>query len=265
MGMTIWSLWMPIGASILLLISPTLIDFAGWRLPWSLTGWSALVWMVVLGVAFLSVGRSGDKQRGISKQQIKAIFQPGTLMMALSMMLFASLYLVAIAFAPTIWHETKQVSLQAGSYLLAFAMIMTIVGNLFGGYLIKRGYSLNRLLVRGFVIPSMLCSLIFISAVPFWLQYSFFVIFTAAVGIVPAAIFARAPAYTTEPIQISLVIALVFQGTSAGQVFGPILFSNLIEWQNHNWSWGALFYLMIASVGGMLMYSIRPPKAVTSL
>ncbi len=261
MGMTIWSLWMPVGASTMLLISPTLIDLADWRLPWLMTGWFALIWMVVLGLAFFNVGRAGDQQRGISKSQIKAIFQPGTLMMALSMTLFACLYIVAIAFSPTVWHETKQISLQTGSYLLAFAMIMTIVGNLYAGFLIKRGYPLNRLLVKGFVIPSALCALIFVPALPFWLQYSCFVIFTAAVGIVPAAIFAKAPAYTTEPIQISLVIALVFQGTTAGQVLGPILFSNLIEWQSHNWSWGVLYYLGIASLGGLVMYAIKPPES----
>lgn len=260
-GMTIWSLWMPVGVSTLLLISPTLTDFADWRLPWSLTGWFALIWMVVLGLTFLNVGRTGDRQRGISQQQIKAIFQPGTLMMALSMTLFACLYMVAIAFAPTLWHETQQISLQTGSYLLAIAMIMTIIGNLFGGYLIKRGYPLNRLLVRGFVIPSVICSLIFIPALPFWAQYIGFVIFTTAVGAVPSAVFAKAPAYTTEPIQISLVIALAFQGASAGQALGPVLFSNLIEWQDHNWSWGVLYYLVFAAVGGLVMHSIKPPAA----
>lgn len=261
MGMTIWSLWMPIGASTMLLISPTLIEMADWRLPWSMTGWFALIWMVVLGLAFLNAGRAGDKQRGISQQQIKAIFQPGTLMMALSMTLFACLYIVAITFSPTVWHETKQVSLQTGSYLLAFAMLTTVVGNLYAGLLIKRGYPLNRLLVRGFVIPALLCSLIFVPELPFWVQYSCFVLFTSAVGVVPAAIFAKAPAYTTEPIQISLVIALVFQGTAAGQALGPILFSNLIEWQHQNWSWGLLYFLSFAIAGGLVMYSVKPPKS----
>ena len=260
MGMTIWSLWLPIGAGTMLLTSPTLIDYADWRLPWSMTGWFALIWMVVLGAAFLKVGRAGDRQRGISKQQIKGIFQPGTLMMALSMALFSCIYTVAIAFSPTVWHETKQISLQSGSYLLALAMIMTVAGNLLAGRLVKRGYPLNRLLVRGFIIPSLFCSLIFVQALPFWAQYAGFMIFTTAVGVVPAAMFAKAPAYTSEPIQISLVIALVFQGNAMGQVLGPILFSNLIEWQHQNWSWGLPFYLVIIGIGGLVMYSVKPPK-----
>ena len=169
--------------------------------------------------------------------------------------------IVAITFSPTVWHETKQISLQTGSYLLAFAMLTTVAGNLCAGLLIKRGYPLNRLLVRGFVIPAVLCSLIFVPALPFWVQYSCFVLFTSAVGVVPAAIFAKAPAYTTEPIQISLVIALVFQGTATGQALGPILFSNLIEWQHQNWSWGLLYFLSFAIAGGLVMYSVKPPKS----
>ena len=261
-GMTIWSLWLPVGVSTMLLISPTLIELANWRLPWSLTGWFALVWMVVLALAFSNIGRAGDKQRGITKQQIRGIFQPGTLRMALSLALFSSLYTVGIAFSPTVWHETKQVSLQTGSYLLAIAIFTTVIGNFVGGYFIKRGYPINRLLVIGFVIPSVICSMMFVQALPFWFQYICYVIFAATVGVIPAAIFARAPAYTTEPIQISLVIALVFQGTAVGQVFGPIVFSNLIEWQNHDWSWGLAYFLMITVVGGLVMYSIKSPKAV---
>jgi len=261
-GMTFWSFWLPGGVSTMLLISPTLIDYADWRLPWSLTGWFALLWMVVLGLAFLNVGRAGDKQRGISKQQIMGIFQPGTIMMALSLALFSCLYTVGVAFSPTIWHETKQISLQAGSYLLAIAIFTTIIGNLIGGYLIKRGYPLNRLLVIGFVLPATLCSLVFVQSLPFWLQYICFMIFTCSVGAIPAAIFAKAPAYTTDPIQISLVIALVFQGTTAGQVIGPILFSNLIEWQGQDWRWGMPFYLAVAVIGGLVMYSVKPPKSV---
>ena len=262
MGMTVWSLWLPVGVSSMLLISPTLIGLADWRLPWSLTGWFALLWMVVLGFAFLNVGRAGDRQRGITKQQIMGIFQPGTLMMALSLGLFSSLYTVGVAFSPTIWHETKQISLQSGSYLLAIAIFTTVIGNLIGGYLIKRGYPMNRLLLIGFVVPAALCSLVFVQALPFWFQYICFVIFAAGVGVIPAAIFAKAPAYTNEPIQISLVIALVFQGTTVGQVFGPIMFSNLIEWQDQDWSWGLQYFLVIAVIGGLVMNSIKPPKSV---
>lgn len=262
MGMTVWSLWLPVGVSSMLLISPTLIEFADWRLPWSLTGWFALFWMIVLALAFLKVGRAGDKQRGITKQQILGIFQPGTLRMALSLGLFSSLYTVGIAFSPTLWHETKQVSLQTGSYLLAIAIFSTVIGNFVGGYFIKRGYPLNRLLVFSFVIPTIICSMMFVQALPFWFQYLCYVIFAAAVGVIPAAIFAKAPAYTTEPIQISLAIALVFQGTTAGQVIGPIVFSNLIEWQNGDWSWGLVYFISIAVIGGLAMYSIKPPKTV---
>jgi len=259
-GMTIWSLWLPVGVSTMLLVSPTLINFADWRLPWSLTGWFALFWMVVLALAFLKVGRAGDKQRGITKQQILEIFQPGTIGMAAGLGLFSCLYTVGIAFTPTIWHETKQISLQTGSYLLAIAILSTVIGNFVGGFFIKRGYPLNRLLVFSFVIPSIICSMMFVQALPFWFQYFCYVIFAVSVGVIPAAIFAKAPAYTTEPIQISLAVALVFQGTAAGQVIGPVLFSNLIEWQDRDWSWGLAFYLCIAVIGGLVMYSIRPPR-----
>ena len=261
MGMTVWSLWLPVGVSSMLLISPTLIDLADWRLPWLLTGGFALFWMVVVALTFFNVGCAGDQQRGITKLQIKGIFQPGTLIMAISIAIFSSLYTVGVAFTPTLWHETKQISLQTGAYLLAIAIFCTVIGNFVGGYFIKRGYPLNQLLVIGFVLPSLLYSIVFVEALPFWFQYSCFVIFTTAVGIIPAAIFAKAPAYTTEPIQISLAIALVFQGTTTGQVIGPIVFSQLIEWKNGDWSWGIIYSISIAIVGGLVMYSVKPPKS----
>ena len=258
-GMTIWSFWLPAGVSLMLLSSPALTAIDGWRLPWSFTGGFALLWMGVLGFAFRDIGRSGDRQRGISNQQIKGIFQPGTLMMALALGCFSSLYTVGLAFSPTVWFETKGISLQTGSYLLAFAITGTIAGNIAGGVLVKRGYNINKLLAGSFILPSFIAALMFVEALPFWLQYTCYFSFATISGAVPSAIFARAPAYTTEPVQISLVIALVFQGTSAGQVFGPVLFSNLIEWQHHNWAWGSLFFAGMAIIGGLVIWQIKPP------
>ena len=60
-------------------------------------------------------------------------------------------------------------------------------------------------------------------------------------------------------MQIGPSVAMVFQGATAGQVLGPILFSQLIEYHQHNWSWALLFFGVFALLGGMFMFLIRPP------
>jgi MFS family permease len=71
---------------------------------------------------------------------------------------------------------------------------------------------------------------------------------------------AVAPTYTSSPVQIGPSVAMVFQGATTGQVLGPILLSQLIEYHQHNWSWALLFFSVLAVTGGLLMSQVRSPE-----
>jgi predicted MFS family arabinose efflux permease len=262
-AMTMWSLWLPVGVSATLLAAPLLVAWSGWRLLWTASGWVALMWVLVLGVAFFNVGRSGDRQAAITRIELADLFHRDSWLLVLSFICFSSVYTAAIAFAPTFWHEVHRMSLASGALLLVPAMLGTIVGNISSGLLIKRGYPVNRLLAACFVVPALLGGLAFVEGLPFWLQYMCFISFTTLTGMVPTAIMAVAPAYTHSHVQIGPIVALVFQGATTGQVIGPVLLSQLIEYQQHNWTWGLLFFGGFAVVGGSLMYLIRPPQPLS--
>lgn len=259
-AMTMWSLWLPMGVSVTLLSAPLLMGWSGWRLLWQASGWFSLFCLLVVGVSFFNIGRSGDRQAAITKAELADLFHRDSWLLVLSFICFGSVYTTAIAFAPTFWHEVHGISLASGALLLAPVMLCTMVGNISSGILIKRGFLVNRLLVYCFVVPALLGGLAFIEGLPFWLQYLFFISFASLTGMVPTAIMAIAPSYTYNPVQIGPMVALVFQGATTGQFIGPILFSQLIEYQQYNWTWSLLFFGGFALLGGSLMYFIRPSR-----
>ena len=259
LALTFWSLWLPVGVVLMLLLSPLLVGLSGWRLVWSVTAWLSLFWALVLGAAFFHIGRAGDREPSITWPEFRGLFQPDSLLLCLSLASFSCAYMVGTSFAPTYWFEVHDISLKEGAYWLSAAMVGTIVGNLTCGILVKKGYSGRSILLTAFVIPAMLGGLSFVIGLPFWFQYICFFVFTTCTGAVPTAAIALAPTYVSSPAQIGPSVALVFQGATIGQVIGPIIFSQLIEYHEHNWSWGLAFFIAMACIGGGLMSMLRPP------
>ena len=260
LAITLWSIWLPVGVILMLLLSPLLVDLSGWRLVWQTTGSLALVWTLVLGIALFKIGWASDREKSISRTEFRGLFHRNSWLLALSLACFSCVYLAATSFAPTFWFETHNISLRNGAYWLALAMFGTIIGNISSGLLVKRGYPTRNLLLIGFVVPALLGGLAFVVGLPFWLQYLCFFTFVTFGGAVPTVAMTVAPTYTTAPVQVGPSVALVFQGATTGQVLGPILFSQLIEYHQYNWSWAVLFFSMFALVGGALMSMIRPPN-----
>lgn len=259
LAITFWSIWLPVGVILMLLLSPVLVDFSGWRLLWLVTGCLALLWALVLGIALFRIGRASDREPSINRAEFRGLFHRNSWLLTLSMLCFSCAYMSATAFAPTFWFETHGISLREGAYWLALAMFGTIVGNLSSGLLLKRGYPARSLLLAGFVLPAFLCGFVFVSGLPFWLQYICLVLFVTCGAAVPTITLATAPTYATSSVQVGPSVAMVFQGATAGQVLGPILLSQLIEYHQYNWSWAVLFFGAFALIGGVLMSLLHAP------
>lgn len=261
MAMGIWATWMPVGICIMLLSAPTIIAASGWRNVWLLAGVFPLLWLCVVAFSFRGMQRTTPNPNSRALADIRGILHRAPLLIMAAFACFSALFLVAATFPITAWHQLKGISLQHGSYLLTFAIILNICGNLIGGALIARGLALSRVLAISFTLPALLAGLTFVETLPFWLQYVCLASFFFFGGIVPGAIFAAAPAYATSPAQIGLLIGLFFQGAATGQVIGPIVFSTLIELANGNWAWGAAFYGFFGLLGGLVMINIPPPQS----
>ncbi|PWQ94393.1 CynX/NimT family MFS transporter [Leucothrix pacifica] len=259
-AITLWTIWLPVGVILMLLLSPLLVSLSGWRLVWSVTSWLSLAWALVLGIAVFKIGTAGDRAPRISRAEFRGLFHRNSWLLTLSMTCFSMAYLAATSFAPTFWYETHDISLRQGAYFLTFAMFGTMIGNLSSGLLVKRGYATRKLLLMAFVIPTLIGGCSFLTSLPFWVQYIGFVIFTTLAGAVPTVLMAVAPTYTSSPVQIGPSVAMVFQGATTGQVLGPILLSQLIEYHQHNWSWALLFFSVLAVMGSLLMSQVRPPE-----
>ncbi len=256
----IWAGWLPLGISLMFLLSPSVIEVGGWRGVWLLTGLFPLLWLLVVGWSFRSHAHTAAPNPATRYQRgdWKILLQPGPLLLALSFCCFALTFVVTTTFLPAAWQEINQVPVAYSARLLALTIASHALGNFLGGWLIAKGYPPARVLCGAFVLPALLGGLAF-TTMPFVWQYACIVVFMFVLGIVPGAVFATAPTYAQSPRQISLLIGLVFQGAATGQVLGPVLFSQLVERAGGSWNDAFWFFAACTLLGGLLMSRI--PRA----
>lgn len=269
-AMAIWSTWIPIGVSIMLVVSPlvlneNLLGNKGWRAVWLLTSVFAFAWLVVTAVSFFSHHKQHQVNRTVTPLDLTGIFNRSTLMLAASFSCYSAVFLVAVSMMPTVWLQTKGIPAETSSWWLSIIVAGCVVGNIIGGWLVTKGIPTSKILAASFVIPTCLGGLAFLEFIPFWLQLLSMGVFILFAGIVPGTVFAVIPTYAKSPEQVSLIVGVVFQGAAMGQVLGPILFGFIIDLFNENWNWGFGFYVAIAILGGIIMINLKPRNEEISL
>ncbi|MDQ5769289.1 MFS transporter [Thiothrix subterranea] len=259
-GMTVWSTWIPIGVSLMLLTAPLVLQAYSWREVWLLTAFFAFAWLLILGGTFFSHHNRAMPNTHTNPVLLVGIFKPDPLKLAASFMCFSAVFIIAISFMPTVWLKQKGVPITQSSGWMALIILSSVMGNGVGGWLVSKGIATSRILVSSFVIPACLASWAFLDIFPLWLQISCIGLFVFIGSIVPGTLFAVTPTYATTPAQVSLLVGLIFQGAAIGQVIGPVLFSAIIDASGGDWRWALGFYGFFALLGGWVMSSIKPPQ-----
>lgn len=259
-AMAIWSTWLPIGISLMFIISPFIINVGGWRSVWMATSIFALCWLLVVAWSFRShFANQTIAQGSYQSGDWKVLLQRGPLLTAAGFACFSSLFITIASFLPTAWQQSKGIPVQSTAGMFALAIASHALGNLFGGWLVSKGFRMSRIMASGFVLPACLVGLAFLDSIPFQIQYMLAFGYLFIVGVIPGSVFATMPAFAHSSRQISLLMGLIFQGAATGQVVGPILFSRMIEHFDGDWNQAIWFFVGFALLGGMLMWRIPEP------
>ena len=260
-AMAIWSTWFPVGISLILLMSPTLIHEGSWHSVWLFAAISVLFWLVVVSLCFWPHRNRLPPQKATISSLVRPLFNRATLLLMASFCIFASVILVLISFMPVFWLETRQIPTSTSSYWLVGIIFAHIFGNLASGWLVGKGVSARKLMTMTYIPAISFAALVFVDGISLWGQIACLLGFTIIGGIVPGTIFATIPRYVSVPAQVSLVVGIIFQGAATGQVIGPVIFGNLIDWAAGDWRWGSAYFLLMGVIGSWLMLNIPNPKA----
>jgi len=218
----IWSAYMPVGQSLMMLLGPALLEPFGWRGLW--LGNAVLVAVFAAAMAWATRRLPAAPRRAARSpwrdlRDTAAAAEP--LLLAVIFAVYALQTLAVMGFLPTILVEHEHLTPLAAGELAALAVAMNSVGNLLGGLVLKRGIARSWLILLGAAAMG-LCGLgIFLGALPLAQTYALYLLFSGFGGIIPAAVLGAAPAAAPAPRLVPATNGLLVQGSNLGQVVGP--------------------------------------------
>lgn len=250
LAMGVWALWMPAGSLIMLLLAPAALAVFHWRGLWVVSAIAAFF-------ALLLALRLPQFPASTAKPQVQwnLFVQRGPLLLAAAFFCFTSQFFSVFTFLPTHLQQTFDLNPAEASLLTALVPACILPGNLFGGWLVHRGWAPSTLLW----LPA--CGLLGIIPLFFmWphhppFTYLILIVYGFVLGLIPTGIFSQIPRLATRPEMTGTIVGLAHSGQGLGVLVGPPLVGSILE-RTGSWSeavWVLLLMIAILIVAGRLL------------
>lgn len=226
-AMALWSCFMPTGIALAMLAGLWLTD---WRMIWQVTG--ALAVGAIL-MTMLTVPNTGSGTRpswaALAGDAGAVLSARGPVLLGLTFALYALMFFALFNFLPVLLMQRMQVSLATAGLLGALASAVNIIGNLAAGMLLARGVSRVSLIVFASLVMGSSAIGIFLGLLPDTATFLLCALFSMVGGIIPATLLSSAPVLAPTATLTPVVVGLLMQGSSLGQVVGPVAIGSVIE------------------------------------
>lgn len=234
LAMGVWALWMPVGSMLMLALAPLLLGAFGWRGLWAVSGLAALAVLGLLPGLPREVGTPSGGRLDVS-----VLRGAGPWWLALAFFCFSCQFFSVFTFLPTYLMNTLGLGTRAATLTSALVPAAIILGNLFGGVLVHRGWRPSTLVA----LPALplLVVLPMLLLVPQTLarMYLLLPLYGFLLGIIPTGIFTQAPLLAPTPPATGPILGLALSGQGLGILVGPPLVGTLLE-RTGSWTWPVL-------------------------
>lgn len=264
----VWGAYMPLGASLALLLGPSVMQLGapawGWRIWW--WGLGALAAMLALLLCWrlpadplwrLTTAQAPQGTGHFSNRSLLGLTlrSRGVWLMALTFAMYSGQWLAVIGFLPSIYAQAGLPGSSA-AWLTAGAAAVNIVGNLAAGRWLGRGARPLALLATGFLAMAGGALLAFGATAHPLLQYAGVLVFSMIGGLIPATLFSLAIRLAPTPETVSTTVGWVQQWSALGQFAGP----PLVAWvavQAGGWQWTGWVTSVCCAIGLLLARELQ--------
>mgnify|MGYP000921091412 FL=1 len=249
----IWSSYVPVGFSVMLIAGALVLEAWGWRTLWLISSGITVVWAGIVWKATLGWQRQSGNvaMTSMLNNVTRCLASPGALLAAGCFALYASQHISMMAWLPSYMREVYGSSTLVAAVVPAVVLMFNAIGNWFSAWAMGRGVSIWSLLAVGAIGMGLSQIGIFSAFLPDTARLGFAVLFGIFGGMVPAAALGSVAIYTPSPSQIGTMNGLMVMGTSTGMLFGPPAVAAMRAVMGN---WNDVVWLMVslATVGVIL-------------
>ncbi len=242
MALGFWAGYLPLGVTIMILVAPAMIEWAGGQGLWLLVAGLAGIWFVVMAAAARRAPphrASTDSAEPVWRNIRLGISRLGPWMVAACFVLYASQLYAIITWLPTFMIEERGMAQGTAAALTALVVAANGCFSFLAGWFLHRNTPPWFLLVVSGVVMTFGALGAFSAGVPDIARYIFCLLLAGVGGSVASAAFAVAPSLAPSPTQIGTVNGILVQASSFGQFLGPPVMAAVVSafgaWESALW------------------------------
>jgi len=253
-AMGVWSVWVPLGSTVMFLLAPLLAGGWGWEGVW----WFGVCYSVAMGIFFhLSIrpdprpsvqGNTSPAAEGLKGKALAGVLRNRDLwLISLVFCCFNFVYVGFITWAPTFLHQVRHATIARASLLVSVTSALTMVAGPTAGWISDRVGS-----------RKVICTVpLFLMAVLFPLSpgvtEGLFLALAAgigfAAGFVPTGVFSAGVEVVGDERAAGMAMAVIQIGQNSGMLLGPLVFG----WAVQSGNWQTAFWILapVSVLGGI--------------
>lgn len=254
----LWSSYMALGMTAMLLAAPLLIGLLGWRGGW----WMGVVGSVLLLLAVLRAfpgsGRAAAAQQ-TAPRLLEGLRAITPWLLAGCFTVYTLQWMAMMVWLPTFLHDEFNLGLGQATLVVATVIIANAPGNWLGGYLSQRGLAPAQLILGAGLVMGATGWAAFSADVDPVLRFALCLGFSFIGGVLPASIYACVPAVAARRQNFGSVNGLVVQASNIGALLGPPLAAALVA--ASGWRGVGPAYLLTSALSALLIVlAARAPE-----
>jgi MFS family permease len=250
-----WGSFMPTGMAAMLLASPFLQEWAGWRGSWLVMSGVTAVWALLMAAAFCGGTRAEAAPSAPEhpwRNLVITLSARGPWLLSICFGFYTLAWLALMVWLPTFMMEERALSVRFAALITLVVVTINLPGNLLGGWLMHKGVSRGAVIAVAAAVIGVSGPLVFLDVLPDGARFVACLVYSFIVGVVPATILGTAPYFAPGPGQIGSTYGLIVQGSHLGQFAGPPLIALAVTLTG---GWQAGAWVFLACGVGVLLFA----------
>ena len=248
----IWSIYMPTGMAIALVMSTPFLTPIGWRGLWLGMFIVALPLLIGLWWALEEPATQQERQPRVVAAMVWCSYRAlGLLMVGACFGVYAFQWVTIMQWLPSFLNEDVGLTLEHAIYFTAAVVFMNGPGCYVGAALAGRGMKSSTLIIIGAVTMAALTFAVFGAGVPPMVRLMLCMLYSFIGGFIPANLFLLVPQYAPDLRYVSIGNGILMQGSAIGQTLGAPVVAALVS--QHSGDWNVAIWPMLAMSAFVLL------------